>query len=267
MRSLVTRPLLASLLGLVLAAPSMAGDEPLAPCLERTLAQRERVRFAMAGNEPVDRAFPGSDLSAPADFVIVGHENTWDANGVVADSPDTLIVPPGARVRWHRTAGLHTITDGRGLLDPNAGQRFDDLLDDTHPDFDTTFVEPDTIPFFCAFHDPEMRGVLVISANASVDPDDPPLALRFSQPPIPNPARSVVTFSVGLPTARPVALDIRDLQGRQIASLHDGELAAGEHTFRWRGTTRDGSPAKAGIYFAWLTDGSRVMARRFTLLR
>jgi hypothetical protein len=163
--------------------------------------------------------------------------------------------------------GLHTITDGRGLDDPEAGRRFDYLLDDLVADFDTTFGSPDTIPFFCAYHEPHMRGVLVISTSASVDPDDPPLSLRFSAPPRPNPARSAVTFAVGLPETRRVELDVRDLQGRQVASLHHGDLAGGEHTFRWRGTLRDGSPARAGVYFAWLTDGSRVMAKRFTLLR
>lgn len=270
MRFQASFPLLAPLLAMALAPPAAAhGDLPLAPCLERSLVARERARlWPGPAHDPSGRAWPGAgNTQGPADFVIVGHEAMWDANGIVADGPDTLTVPTGARVRWHRSVGLHTITDGRGLDDPEAGRRFDYLLDDTHADFDTTFGEPDTIPFFCAFHDPEMRGVLVISTSASVDPDDPPLALRFSQPPVPNPSRSGVSFSVGLPQSRRVELDVRDIQGRQIAALHHGELPAGEHVFRWRGTLPDGSPARAGVYFAWLTDGSRVMARRFSLLR
>ena len=269
MRLPASLPLLLALCSATWSAPAAAGDLPLAPCLERSLVQRERARlWPRLSHEPDRRAWPGAgDTQGPADYVIVGHEQHWDANGIVADGPDTLIVPPGARVRWHRSAGLHTITDGRGLDDPESGRLFDYLLDDIHADFDTTFGEPDTISFFCAFHDPEMRGVLVISANASVDPDDPPVALRFSRPPIPNPSRSGVSFAVGLPQSRNVELDVRDVQGRQIARLHRGELAPGEHVFRWRGALPDGSPARAGVYFAWLTDGSRVMARRFTLLR
>lgn len=258
------------LLGLLAigAGTASAGspDLPLAPCLERTMVARERHRVALAWSEPA--AWPGApERAGRADFVIVGHETLWDANGVVADGPDTLIVPRGARVRWHRAAGLHTITDGRGLGDPLAGARFDYLLDEAHASFDTTFGEPDTIPFFCAFHDPGMRGVLVISANAGVDPDEPPSALRFSSPPFPNPTRGVVRFAVGLPESRAVTLDIRDVQGRRIATLHRGDLEAGEHTFRWRGTDAGGGLVRSGVYVAWLSDGRRIMARRFTLLR
>lgn len=261
------------LLALLVAAPWTAfaarGEHPLAPCLDRTLAARERVRLALASESaPHQRPWPAADdLLAPDDFVIQGHSTEWDANGVIEGGPDTLVVPTGASVRWHRASGLHTITDGRGLDDPEAGRMFDYLLDDTHADFDTVFSRADTIRYFCAFHDPHMRGVLVISASASVDPRDPPLALRFSRPPAPNPTRRAVAFAVGLPAARRVELDVRDIQGRQVAALQHGELPAGEHVFRWNGTLRDGRPAAAGVYLAWLTDGNRVMSRRFTLLR
>lgn len=258
------------LAALAAATPARAtGDRPHDPCRGRAMALQDRLRlFFELRSREFGRAWPGrTGFSGPADFVIVGHGSEWDADGTLDGGPDTLVVPTGARVRWHRAVGLHTITDGRGLDDPEAGRRFDYLLDDTHADFDTTFTEPDTIRFFCAYHEPDMRGVLVISTNASVDPVDPPLALRFSAPPVPNPARSVVTFAVGLPRTRPVKLDVRDVQGREIAALHRGDLAGGEHVFRWRGTLPDGSPARSGVYFVWLTDGDRVIARRFSLLR
>lgn len=262
------RPLLPTLTLLLLATLARAGDLPHAPCLDATFAARGAAREGLLAARAFGARWPGAGESAgPADFTILAHEEEWDANGVVADGPDTLVVPVGARVRWHRAVGLHTITDGRGLADPAAGARFDYLLDEAHPDFDTTFGAPDTIPFFCAFHDPSMRGVLVVSASAGVEPLEPPVALRFSRPPIPNPGRSVVLLSVGLPAGANVRLDVRDIQGRRLATLHDGALPAGEHQFRWRTIGADGRAARAGVYFAWLTDGTRVMTRRFSVLR
>jgi len=110
MRSLAMRPLLASLLGLVVAIPAMAGDEPLAPCLERTLAQRERVRFALAtGGEPAERSFPAGDLSAPADFVIVGLQISSDAlrrhaAEKAGPAPQVRHLEPPHRIRPRRTS-------------------------------------------------------------------------------------------------------------------------------------------------------------------
>jgi plastocyanin len=223
------------------------------------------VVLPAASPEETRAPAPSQPLFVP-DFVIRGYDDVWDSDGARLSSPDTLLVPVGSRVRWHRESGLHTITDGRGLDDPDAGAHFDYLLDDVRPDFDTTFAAPDTVDYFCAFHEPHMRGVLVISANASVPPAGPPSALEFTRPPAPNPSRGAVTFAVGLPAARRVEVSIHDITGRRIAVIQRGELPAGEHLLRWRGTTDAGARVPSGIYVVWLSDGQRVMARRFTIL-
>jgi hypothetical protein len=190
----------------------------------------------------------------------------WDADGQPATSPDTLVVPIGARVRWHRSSGLHTVTDGLGADDPNAGRRIDYLLDSVHPDFDTTLTEPDTLNYFCAFHDPTMRGVVIVSANASVPPAGPPAVLSFTRPPWPNPSRGGVTFTVGLPAEQKVTIEVLDLAGRRVAQLYRDALPPGDHPFHWRGVDASGARCAAGTYLVRVTDGQRVTARRFSLI-
>jgi hypothetical protein len=141
--------------------------------------------------------YPLTPEAGGPDYTIVSSGQVWDVDGQPGTVSDTLVVPIGARVRWHRDAGLHTITDGVGADDPNAGTHFDYLLDAVHPDFDTTFTTPGTVNFFCSFHEPLMRGVLIVTGNASVPPAELPTALSFMRSPWPNPTRGGVTFSLG----------------------------------------------------------------------
>src|SRR5438034_555228 len=104
----------------------------------------------------------------PALHVIGALDDSWDADHDPETVTDTLVVPLGSTVRWQLVSGLHTLTSGSGPADPAAGRGFDYLLDPQHAVFDSTFRAADTLQFFCYFHEPRMRGVVIISANASV---------------------------------------------------------------------------------------------------
>jgi hypothetical protein len=78
--------------------------------------------------------------------------------------------------------------------------------------------------------------------------------------PRPNPSRGDVTLEFTLPRAGRVNLRVTDLTGRTIATLVDGERAAGPQAGTWRGRTNAGGAAPAGLYFARLKfeDASHV---------
>lgn len=78
----------------------------------------------------------------------------------------------------------------------------------------------------------------------------------------PNPARNGVRFAFRLPQSAAVRLDVMDAQGRRVATVAHGELAAGVHAMAWR---KSGA-IPAGVYFARLQVGQGVMRRRFVLL-
>jgi hypothetical protein len=123
------------------------------------------------------------------------------------------------------------------------------------------------VTYFCFFHEPRMRGVLIVFGSASVP--DPPLPTRvaFTQPPRPNPTRGAVSFDVGMARDQVVRVEVLDLLGTRVALLHDGPLAAGRHPFRWRGVSDRGDRAQAGVYIVKLQSGAVTSARTVSVLR
>ena len=207
------------------------------------------------------------ESSAPPTHVIRALEDRWDADGNPETETDTLVVTAGTTVRWQLVSGIHTLTNGRNSGDPDAGIRFDYLLDDQHAWFDSTFGAPDTVEYFCFFHEPRMRGVLVVSGSASVPDERPTSRLRFTRPPRPNPSRGTVSFDIGVPREQNVRVEVLDTHARRVALLHDGPLAAGDHPFRWRGATDRGGRARAGLYIVHLRAGEVTAMRAVSLLR
>jgi plastocyanin len=200
-------------------------------------------------------------------YVIRAMDRGWDADGDAETPTDTLVVPAGSTVRWQLVSGIHTLTSGKAGDDPEAGTGFDYLLDDQHPQFDSTFTQPGTVEYFCFFHEPGMRGVLIVTTSAGVPGERVPSRLAFTQPPRPNPGRGTFSFEVGLAREQKVRIEVVDLLGARVALLHDGPLAAGAHPFRWRGVSDRGERAHAGVYLVLLRSGAMTISRPVSLLR
>jgi len=75
-----------------------------------------------------------------------------------------------------------------------------------------------------------------------------------------NPVRGAGRFAFALAHAGHARLRVVDVRGRALATLVDGDLAAGAHEAAW-----SGSPAP-GVYFALLEAGGRREARRFVVV-
>ncbi|MDX9758051.1 MAG: hypothetical protein RBU27_02725 [Bacteroidota bacterium] len=79
----------------------------------------------------------------------------------------------------------------------------------------------------------------------------------------PNPFNPSTHLRLALPLRAHVSLSVFDMLGREITSLHDGMLYAGDHEFSF-----DGSGLTSGSYLAMLRiDGTPVALRRMMLLR
>ena len=70
-----------------------------------------------------------------------------------------------------------------------------------------------------------------ITGTAAIE-DPPPGALALG-PIQPNPAHGTAWIDFELPQAMRARLSILDLEGREVAVLADGELAAGSHAMTW----------------------------------
>jgi len=109
-----------------------------------------------------------------------------------------------------------------------------------------------------------IQGINVISDIHDV-PASSGLELR---PGTPNPFNPRTTLRFALPAdAARVRLDVYDVQGRRVRILHDGALAAGEHTVVWNGMDDRGRDLPSGVYVCRLTDGRHRASMRTTLLR
>jgi len=80
--------------------------------------------------------------------------------------------------------------------------------------------------------------------------------------PYPNPAATAVTIGFNLPEGGPVELKVYDLAGRRVATLVEGELAAGRHEVSW---DTEGFPA--GVYLVRLATDNGSLTRRLVVAR
>jgi len=85
--------------------------------------------------------------------------------------------------------------------------------------------------------------------------------------PEPNPFNPTTNISFALDRAGEVGLSIHDLQGRRVATLHQGNLIAGDHTVRWDGRADDGGLAASGVYLVHLRHAGQSLSQRVVLLK
>lgn len=79
----------------------------------------------------------------------------------------------------------------------------------------------------------------------------------------PNPVvnQAALTFTLPADAAR-AHLTLHDIQGRRLASLYEGFLAAGVHEIDWTPRTDSGSRLAAGVYFVRLAVDERSYVAR-----
>ena len=91
-----------------------------------------------------------------------------------------------------------------------------------------------------------------------------PIGLSAVQP---NPFGRETRFAVKLARPARVELEVHDLVGRRVATIHRGALPAGTRVFSWNGRDANGSRAANGVYFVRLVTDGRVTARKVVLVR
>jgi hypothetical protein len=97
----------------------------------------------------------------------------------------------------------------------------------------------------------------------------PPLSasrLAFRAP-WPNPAAGIVRFVLEMPAADEASVEVLDLAGRRIQTLHRGAAAAGPLALAWDGRDASGRESPAGLYFARATVGVERALARFVRVR
>jgi plastocyanin len=182
--------------------------------------------------------------------------------------PSNLAVSVGDTVRWNWTAGVHTVTNGTGLGDPEVGQLFDDPLTSANPTAVFVFTQVGVVPYFCRPHlTLGMTGTVTVEAVSGVEDTASRQTPTLLQN-VPNPFNPQTVIAFDLPAAAVVQLVVNDLSGRHVRTLLDGvALPAGPHDSLWNGRDDRGAPVAAGVYFYRLKTPSFHETRRMTLVK
>jgi flagellar hook assembly protein FlgD len=106
----------------------------------------------------------------------------------------------------------------------------------------------------------DLRLVSLVAGNVSV-PAQSEFGLQFS-PPFPNPGRTVTSLRFVLAARSRVSLGIYDIGGREVATLVEGMIEAGSHTYAWDGRLATGARASDGVYFARLVTPAGSLAQK-----
>ena len=85
--------------------------------------------------------------------------------------------------------------------------------------------------------------------------------------PRPNPARGAVSFTLELPRAGDALVEVLDVGGRRVRTLHSGAAPAGPMALAWDGTGERGRAAPSGLYFIRALSGGASAQVRFALVR
>lgn len=83
----------------------------------------------------------------------------------------------------------------------------------------------------------------------------------------PNPASDRATISLDLPVAGSVTVEVFDVRGRRLATLADGEHAAGTYDFTFDLATDRGAPLRNGIYLVRTATERGVETEKLQVVR
>ncbi len=83
----------------------------------------------------------------------------------------------------------------------------------------------------------------------------------------PNPFNPSTTFNFALPTKADVSIQVFNVLGQKVATLADGEYAAGVYQVTWNGTGDAGQQIASGIYFYTLKAGSYTETKKLMMLK
>ena len=83
----------------------------------------------------------------------------------------------------------------------------------------------------------------------------------------PNPANPQTTIRFSIPLDENVMLQIYNLSGQQVKTLHQGWVEAGAYQSAWDGTDDSGASVASGVYLYTLQAGSFFEAKKLTLLK
>ena len=83
----------------------------------------------------------------------------------------------------------------------------------------------------------------------------------------PNPFSDTTNLDVVLSSRAAVRLDVYDVAGRRVSTVHYTSLPAGTHSLRISSVNTEGKSLASGVYFGRVTVGSQTITRKLVIAR
>ena len=84
---------------------------------------------------------------------------------------------------------------------------------------------------------------------------------------VPNPFNPTTTIAFEVPVNALVKLEVFNILGQKVVTLHDGMLSAGVHSVIWNSTDTFGNAVTSGVYFYRLTANGMSSTRKLMLMK
>jgi len=238
------------------------GIESMAETGSKTLLRNEVEALIGEGRAGVVLSGGGIGLSPGSvslDFELTETYPLVSLVSMLAPSPDWFVGVDGLTLRedeaWVASLSipLHVYDAGT-----DSGPTY------TSPDEDTAPPDPivqiETPPFLIDGMTPPVGRFSFTLLNVTDAEESAPAAAFALDAPAPNPATTRTAFHLHVGTSQSVRLDVFDVLGRRIATLHDGVMPAGTHRF-----DLDVRGLPAGVYFARARTAEARATRRLVV--
>ena len=193
---------------------------------------------------------------------------------------DSVNVILGGRTTSDATEATLNINDGIASLDANGfvgavqmtishGAGFSIELTDKAmvADYRTNansttliIVAPESDELFTASGDFNVEEIIVANENSQVTVGMP-TELTLSKA-YPNPFNPSTSMSVYVPADGVVSLSVYNVMGQEVATLHSGNMTAGNHTVTW-----NASNMTTGMYFVRAESSNGVAVQKVMLMK
>ncbi|HET9940251.1 MAG TPA: PQQ-dependent sugar dehydrogenase [Candidatus Eisenbacteria bacterium] len=132
--------------------------------------------------------------------------------------------------------------------------------------FVTSFGEDARGELYICDQDGDVFRIVTKASVVGVDTGGPPASVQLRLMGR-LPFYGQLVLEVDLPAPADASVDVFDVRGRKVRTLHRGTMPAGRTPLGWDGRLDDGAPAPSGVYWVRLQAAGVVSSARTVLLR
>jgi len=178
-------------------------------------------------------------------------------------TPANINAVVGDTIKWNWVSGGHTTTcDGsNGTSRPSGAAPWDSDIDNGSPTFRYKITVAGSYHYVCVPHAPNMSGNINVVATSITQLNSIVTGYELSQN-FPNPFNPSTKINFSIPASSNVVLKIYNELGKEIETLVNQNLNAGEYQAEF-----NAADLSSGIYYYRIETSDFVLTRKMLLVK